>query len=272
MSASPAAPAADEGQSRTWHADAVGIPNEKRVAVVVSDHLMPASAVPWTNEEVVTSRAYLSGALLPSVDALLSAIKALRATGSTEDVVGLAIPLAGDPNGGEAMVRTRREVDQGKKKFNLIEFLMTAIDPHGQGRRRARWRLGPGRNVGTASEIMGNVTRWMVGIQTFRIPLPEPVGDETALWVLARPNHAAAIHKLEGDSHEGYVGMMATLGVPASVAAEFVRKLEAGDCLLTTCETDPGRARRDQNIMRRAGATSMFEPQTLTVEYGVRPA
>jgi hypothetical protein len=66
--------------------------------------------------------------------------------------------------------------------------------------------------------------------------------------------------------------MLATIGVPLEIGALCAERLAAGDCILTTCETDGGRQRSDERIMRRAGATYLFEPLVLTKAYGERQA
>ena len=214
---------------------------------------------------VVTSRGYVAGALFPTVDSLAAALRALRGAGRTEDVVGLLIPLEGDdPAAG--VVRTRRD-PAPKRGFDLMDFLMTAIDPH----RSSTWQAGwaPGKNAGAAVELLGNVTRWLVGIQAVRlhgVPGGEP------LWVLGRPNHAAAIHKVPGDSQEGLVGMLATYAIVESIAPYVAERLAAGDCVLTTCESDVNRAKDDERIMRKAGAVQVFDRVALEWRYGVRSA
>ncbi|HET7772029.1 MAG TPA: hypothetical protein VFN74_24870 [Chloroflexota bacterium] len=214
---------------------------------------------------VVTSRGYISGALFPSVEDLARALRALRGAGRTEDVVGLLIPLDGDdPAAGIA--RARRE-PAPRRGFSLGEFLMTALDPHRQTTWTAGW--APGKNSGAAVELLGDVTRWLVGIQAVRL---HGIPGEEPLWVLGRPNHAAAIHKLEGDSQEGLVGMLATYAIAESIAPYVAERLSAGDCVLTTCESDANRARNDERIMKKAGAVRVFDLLPLTWQYGHRQA
>lgn len=213
---------------------------------------------------VTTSHAYVIGGLFTTVQDLADALRALRAARRTEDVVGLAIPLEGD-DPADGVVRTRRGDAAAKRRFSLGEFLLTAIDPHRQREWTAGW--APGKNAGLAVELLGDLTRWLVGIQPMKIH-DVPGGEE--VWVLGRPNHAAAIQKVAGDSHEGYVGILATLGVPLDYAALCAQRLVAGDCLLTTCETDLGRTRSDARIMRRHGAAHVFDPYPLEWRYGVR--
>jgi hypothetical protein len=214
---------------------------------------------------VITSRAYVCGALFPSVESLAAALRALRGAGRTEDVVGLLIPLEGD-DPDEGIVRTRRDVAPARG-FNLIEFLMTALDPH----RPSGWQGGwaPGTNAGAAVELLGDLTRWLVGIQAVRIH-GTPSG--APLWVMGRPNHAAAIHKVEGDSQEGYVGMLATYAIVESLAPYVAERLAAGDCVLTTCESDLNRAQNDERMMKKAGAVQLFDRLPLDWRYGDRQA
>ncbi len=230
-------------------------------------HIAPGGLYRSDPAGVLTSRAFLIGGLMPSVESLAEALQGIRAAGHTADVVGFAIPLDGEPSAG--VVRVRQDAVQ-QKRFDLMEFLLTALDPH----RPSGWqggRFAPGRNAPLAYDFLGNLVRWLVGIQTFQI---HNAAGEEDVWVLARPNHAAAMHKVTGDSHEGYRGMLATLGVPGSVAAEFAARLAEGYCILTTCETDEGRKERDLKIMRKAGVDvpSLFQTKPLEVRYGVRPA
>ena len=214
---------------------------------------------------VVTSRGYVAGALFPSVEGLAAALRALRGAGRTEDVVGLAIPLEGDdPDAG--LIRTRNEAAP-KRGFDLMDFLMTALDPHRRSSWQATW--APGKNSGTAVELLGGVTRWLVGIQPFAI---HEVPGVAPFWVLGRANHAAALHKIAGDSHEGYRGILASFGVVESHALACAERLAAGDLLLTTCESDANRARSDERIMKKAGASLVFERVPLEWRYGVHGA
>ncbi|HEU5318433.1 MAG TPA: hypothetical protein VFX49_20135 [Chloroflexota bacterium] len=218
---------------------------------------------------VVTTRSYLSGALFPTVEGLSDALRALRGAGRTEDVVGLAIPLEGDdPSAG--IVRARLDPPP-RRGFNLVEFLVTAMDPH---RSAGGWSAGwaPGKNSGLAVELLGDLTRWLVGIQPFRVPAGPDAGDQGGVWILGRPNHAAAVAGLPGDSREGPTGMLATIGVPQAIGLLSAERLAAGDCILTTCETDERRQRSDERMMRRAGASYVFEPVILSKQYGERQA
>jgi hypothetical protein len=218
---------------------------------------------------VVTSRAYLGGALFPSVEGLVDALRHLRSAGRTEDVVGLAIPLEGDePDAG--IVRRRKDRPH-KRSFNLVEFLMTALDPHRPSGWSGIW--APGKNNAVAVDLLGDLTRWLVGVQPFRVSeIPNAgtdgvVGDSN-VWILGRPNHGAAVAGLLGDAHEGPVGVLVTVGVPATVGLLCAQRLAAGDCILTTCETDSRRRLSDDRIMRKAGATYFFDTVVMTQSYG----
>lgn len=221
-------------------------------------------AVVMAEGSVVTSRAYIAGALMPSVRALAGALRAIRGAGHTADVVGFAIPLAGEPV--EGRVLERADAPVVKQRFDLMEFLAIAMDPHRTFTRFTR--VAPGRNVPLAADVLGDITRWLVGIHTFKI---HDVLGEQDVWVLARPNHAAAMHKVEGDSVEGHAGMLATLGVPLAFAGEYAARLAAGDCILTTCETDAGRWRRDQKIMAKHGGEARFAEPLSPVRYATGP-
>lgn len=225
-----------------------------------------ASIVPGDGSVVITSEAFIAGALMPSVQSLAAALRAIRGARHTADVVGFAVPLAGDdPSDGRVLERA--SVEPVKQRFDFMEFMMTAIDPH---RTFTRFEgVAPGRNVPLAADLLGDLTRWLVGIRTFRI---HDVIGEQDVWVLARPNHAAAMQKVEGDSEEGHVGMLATLGVPREFATDYAARLGAGECILTTCETDEGRWRRDQKIMKDNGGASLFAQPLQPVRYGARQA
>ncbi len=277
MTTSTASTTAIPTAAKAESGDSVGRASDGAIIVTTQRELAPtivaASLMRDAYEDVTgvtTSHAYLVGGLLPSVSALTGALSALRSTGQTEDVVGFAIPLAGDdPDAGIVReLRAESGAVQPKRRFDLMGFLMMAMDPHGQ---RQGWKLrwAPGRNVRVAVDVLGNLTRWLVGIHTFKVNNAR--GDED-VWVLGRPNHAAAMHKLAGDAHEGAAGMLATLAVPASAATEVAAALAAGYCLLTTCETDENRMKRDLKILRKAGATQVFGPVPLHVHYGVRQA
>jgi hypothetical protein len=273
---STAAGGAESGQAAAARGGAHG---ETAVATVTTERVLAPTIVAATLMRdayqdvsgVTTSRAYVVGGLLPSVADLAGALRALRATGQTEDVVGFAIPLEGDdPDAGIVReLRTGDDATPRKRGFDLMRFLAVAMDPHGDSRRRWQLRWAPGRNVRVAVEVLGDLTRWLVGIHAFKI---HDARGEEDVWVLGRPNHAAAMHKLAGDAREGARGVLATLAVPGDAAAEVGAALTAGYCLLTTCETDENRMKRDLKILRRAGAIQVFGPVPLDVHYGVRPA
>ena len=108
---------------------------------------------------VLTSRAILVGGLMPSVTDLAAALRALRGLARTEDVVGFAIPLEGDPS--ERRVRPLAG-PVAKPRFDLMEFLMTAIDPHRRTARFGRWAPG---TMSAAGSITPSTAR-LVPIRT----------------------------------------------------------------------------------------------------------
>jgi hypothetical protein len=211
---------------------------------------------------VVTSRAFLIVASMPTIESLVNALKAFRSAGATEDVVGFAIPVEGDPS--EGGIRPMVPITGRRRRFNAGEFLLMAIDPHRPEGLPDRWALG--RNGVIAKTVLGDLTRWLVGVHMFRVPL-----SERSVWIIGRPNHAAAVQGLRGDALGGTAGALATVGVPVELAPAYANRLAAGECIVTTCETDEGRRHRDRRILVKAGATQFDEPAPLVVEYGVRP-
>jgi hypothetical protein len=212
---------------------------------------------------VLAPRAILVGGLFDGPDGVLAALRALRAARATNDVVGLAIPLDGDPTDPGAVVSARGA--PAKSRFDLVRFLLTVVDPHrpvGQPDGWARGRTGI-----LAKVILDDLTRWLVGVSTFRVPGPD---GGPGVWVLGRPNHAAAVNGVRAAAAEGAIGAVASLGVPASLAATYAERLAGGQSVLTTCETDAGRTRRDAKILKRNGAHDTFE-HPLPLDYGVRP-
>jgi hypothetical protein len=207
-------------------------------------------------------RAIVVGGLFPRPPGLLKALRALRSAGATNDVVGLAIPLEGDPTAPDTPVRVAG-LDR-RRRFDPVDFLLTVLDPHRPPPQPDGWARGPEGPL--AQGVLGDLTHWLVGVYTFRVPLGEglrgpraspPGGD--GVWVLGRPSHAAAIHGARGAALEGAAGALASLGVPERLAARYAERLAAGESILTVCETDPGRARRDERILSRQGAVELFE-------------
>ncbi|HEV2123320.1 MAG TPA: hypothetical protein VGW38_11165, partial [Chloroflexota bacterium] len=194
---------------------------------------------------IVTARGYINVASMPTVEGLTSALKALRAAGATEDVVGFAIPVEGHPS--EGGIRPKGPINVRRRRFDIGGYLLDVIDPHRPVKATDNWARG--RNGAIAKTVLGKLTRWLVGVHTFRVPLPEG-----SVWVIGRPNHASAIQGLRGDAQGGAAGALASVGVPVDLSAEFAERLAAGECIVTTCETDEGRWNRDRRILERAGA------------------
>lgn len=200
-----------------------------------------------------TPRAYFVAALFPSSDGVVGAMRALRSAGRTEDTLGFAIPLDGDPT--TADVRLRGYVP-AKRRMSPLDFVLTVIDPHRPG--PSYQQLIAGQNSMMAEPVLGDLAHWVIGVHPFRVPLgPEP---ESGTWVLGRPNHAAAVAGVEGAAHGGAVGALAALGLQdAQYIEECAARLAAGLSLLTSCETDIGRASGDRKIFVKHGGTAVHE-------------
>jgi hypothetical protein len=189
--------------------------------------------------------AIVVGGVFSDLDAMLGVMRQLRSSGSTEDVLGFAIPLEGDPTTPEGLAALAgRPV---KQRFSLFRVIRTIVDPH---------EPAPGQNSILATPFIGSLARWLVGISTFRIPGETP--DDAGIWVLGRPNHAAAVAGMPGAALGGRAGALASIGLPGDVHRDFGERLSRGDSVLTTCETDAGRARRDEAWMRKRGAAGVF--------------
>lgn len=214
--------------------------------------------------EVVTTRGFVTVAAIPTIEGVMAALRALRAAGATEDVVGFAIPLQDNPN--EAGFLPRGPVVR-PKRFNATDWLLDVIDPHRPQYESAPLVVGNGRNSEAARVVLGRLSRWLVGVQPFAVPT-----SAGPVWVMGRPNHAAAMQGVHGDTLGGTAGALATVGVPVNLADRYATRLEAGDTILTTCETDEGRRRRDRKIVERAGAETIDLPEPTELRYGVRPA
>lgn len=215
-------------------------------------------------------RAVVTGGVFHNPDGLLRTLRTLRASGATEDVIGLAIPLEGEPDAPQVRARGSHSA---RRKLNVVDTLMTIIDPHRPPAQPDPWARG--RHGALAKNVLGDLTRWIVGVHTFRVPaiLTSSPGDagEGGVWVLGRPNHAAAIAGAQGAARGGAVGALAAVGIPSSLVEAYAAHLLAGQSILTTCETDPGRIRRDATLLRKRGATATFE-LPVTGSYGERPA
>ena len=204
-----------------------------------------------------TPRAFLVAALFPSSNGVVGAMRALRSAGRTEDTLGFAIPLEGDPTTGN--VRLRGYVP-AKRSLSPLEFVLTVIDPH---RPPSTYQqLIAGQNAMMTEPVLGDLAQWVIGVHPFRIPLGPELGSGT--WVLGRPNHAAAVAGVEGAAHGGPICALATLGIQdTQVIQEFAERIAAGQCLLTSCETDIGRAGGDRRIFLKHGGTTIHEAPIL---------
>ena len=192
--------------------------------------------------------AIIAGAF-KELDGALDVIRAVRSAGSTPDIVGIATPLAGDPNSPDAL-ETLVVPRQSKRRFDPIKWLMTAIDPHpGVPTYQT---LTKGQNSVLARPLLGDIGRWLIGVRPFRVPDPNAPGG--GVWVLGRPNHAAALGGAAGAALGGAVGALASLGLPEDHMQDYIQHLFAGETILTLCETDEGRVQRDYKLMGKHGA------------------
>ena len=199
-------------------------------------------------------RGVITGGTFAELDGLLSALRALRAAGTTEDVLGFAIPLPSDPWSPEGLATLPST--QRKPRFDIVGWLWDVIDPHRPPPDTATWRRG--YNTYLARPVLGQeLWRWIVGVKTFRVPLDDQPGE--GVWVLGRPNHAAALAGVEGGALGGAAGALSALGIPSQHIATFAERLAAGECLFTTCETNVGRVERDLQMMRKRGARHLFK-------------
>ncbi len=198
-------------------------------------------------------RAIVVGGTFDDAGRLSETIAALRRAGRSEDVVGLAVPLPGDPETPEVVARIVQQ--RRRPRFDPIGFLITVIDPHRPPPDAAT--LQRGQNSILATLVLGKIAGWLVGVKPFRIPIEQ--APEGGVWVLGRPNHAAALAGMEGAATGGTRGALAAIGIPDELAEAFASHLLAGNAVLTTCETDQGRAQRDQQLLRRHGAANLFE-------------
>lgn len=191
---------------------------------------------------------------------LLDALKALRAlpsAASSGDIVGFAIPLEGEPDSATVRVRGWEQ----PKKFDLMTFVLDLIDPHRPTHQLDGWTRG--KSGPLAAAVLGDLTHWLVGVKTFRLPGPDGAGS--GVWLLARSNQAATVHGFTGGAAEGAAGALATLGVPRERVAEVAEKLIRGYCLITLCENDLGRVARDRRIIEKHGAVDITRHEIVAV-------
>jgi hypothetical protein len=197
-------------------------------------------------------RSAVVGGAFKELDSALDVMRAVRSAGSTEDIVGFATPLPGDPDAPDALETL---VVPGRKRgFSLLRWIMTGIDPHQPGPDyRALTR---GRNSVLTRPLLGDLSRWLVGVYGFRVP--DPNSPDGGVWVLGRPSHAAALGGAGGAALGGAVGALASLGIPEEHIQDYIKRLFDGQTILTLCETDEGRVQRDDRLMAKHGALHRF--------------
>jgi hypothetical protein len=192
-------------------------------------------------------RALVAGAAFANYAGVRASLAAIRATGTASDIVGLAVPLPGDPRddavAGEVWAAMTPPT-------GLAAWLRLVIDPHAPTAPTYREQIA-GRNVPLAYAILGEVADWVGATGYMRV-----LGDAGAsVWILGRPNHAASVQgglgSVRGDA-------LSTVGVPVAQREAFRALVLAGKSVVTTCETDPGRASRDAAIFRRYGGGATF--------------
>jgi hypothetical protein len=197
--------------------------------------------------------ASIIGGTFVDVEGALGVVRGVRSAGSTPDIVGIATPLAGDPTSADAL-ETLVLPARKKRGFDVLGWLMTAIDPHpGVPTYRTLTR---GRNSVLARPVLGSVGNWLMGVEPFRVP--DPNAPDGGVWVLGRPNHAAAVAGAAGAALGGAVGALASLGLPKDYMQEYKPRQFAGETILTLCETDEGRVQRDYKLMGKHGAAHRF--------------
>jgi hypothetical protein len=222
---------------------------------------VPAPAVPFP----LPPEATVVGGLFPSVDGPLRVMRALRRSGAAGDIVGLAVPLPGDPD--DPTTLQRLAAPRPKKGFDVIGYLKVVFDPHAPP--PAYRTLVAGQNSVLTRLVLRDLASWIAGVKTFRIP-PTLTGDvskdeaQGGVWVLGRSNHAAAVAGGGEADLGGALGALAGIGVPRDLVLPFAERIAGGQVLLTTCETDAGRARRDSRWLRKNGARDVFEQVILS--------
>ena len=209
--------------------------------------------------------AIVVGGLFGSIDGPLHVMRSLRRSGAAGDTVGLAVPLPGDPNDPETLQRLT--APKPKKGFDLLGYLLTALDPHAPP--PAYRSLIAGQNSVLTRLILRDLADWIAGVKTFRIP-PSMTGDvskdeaEGGVWVLGRSNHAAAVAGGGGADQGGAIGALTGVGVPQELVRLFAERIVGGQIVFTTCETDGNRARRDARWLKKAGVSDAFEQVILS--------
>lgn len=202
-----------------------------------------------------TVRACVIGATFTTISQVQQALKAVRATGTAGDIVGFAIPLPGDPKDPAVAAQVIGEMIVPR---GIGAWFMTVLDPHKPLPTYAEQVSG--RNVPLAHAVLGDLTNWIGAAGYMRVP----VAGRDPVWIVGRPNHAVSV---QGGNGVGRGDALVTIGIPAAQLEAFRGAIADGLCVVTTCETDPGRAERDASIMRRAGARSVFvHPLTVSHE------
>ncbi|MGH2350163.1 MAG: hypothetical protein ACRDJN_00935 [Chloroflexota bacterium] len=220
----------------------------------------PTPRVSFTSP-VAAPRATVVGGLFRAVDGPIKVMRALRAAGNSSDIVGLAIPLPGDPSDPETLDNLTPPRKQG---FDVLGYVLTVVDPHRPPPDYAT--LIRGQNSPLTRFFLGDLATWLVGIKSFRIPsiLTGSLHDPGAggVWVLGRSNHAAIVAGAGGGERGGAIGVLASFGLDdkdEALISAYAQRIIGGECLLTTCETDAGRAKRDARLLRKHGAADLFE-------------
>jgi hypothetical protein len=192
-------------------------------------------------------RALLVGAAFADTSGLTRSLAVIRATGTASDIVGFAVPLPGDPSDDAVAAEV---VGRITAPTGFGAWVRLVLDPHAPTSPTYREQVA-GRNVPLAYAILGDVAEWVGATGYMRVNGHDGAGA----WVLGRPNHASAVQggigALRGDA-------LATVGVPLALRDAFRDLVLSGNCVLTTCETDPGRASRDADIFRRHGGRATF--------------
>lgn len=219
-----------------------------------ADRPAPEAILHATETGAALPRAIIVTGTFAGVDGVVDMVRSLRSAGATEDVIGLAVPLSGDPATEDGW--RPRAAERKKQGFGIGRFLLTVLDPHQPGPDLTT--LQKGRNSILAQAILGDISRWLVGVRTFRVP--GAAEADPGIWILGRPNHAAAVAGQDGAATGGTRGTLLSLGIPAALVDEAGARLAAGECLFTTCETDHGRVNRDLHLLKKCGARTVFEP------------
>src|SRR4051794_22721117 len=158
-------------------------------------------------------------------------MRALRGTllsgyGATEDVIGFATPLPGepaDPATLETLLAKRR-----RRRFDPVGLTLAILDPH---RPPPEYRtLTRGQNSVLARPLLGNLWGWLIGVQEFHVPNSN--SPNGGVWVLGRPNHAAALGGARGAARGGAAGALAALGIPEEHLEDYIKRLFEGQTLL----------------------------------------